>query len=87
MVIVRAGEKGKEILMIGLSDENVKRLTTDQPIIIDNAKSKGAIPPGLEVVIFHGKSEQDIYRMLKKHGMIGVDTKIEFDPKLGNVDE
>jgi len=55
------------MIMLGLSDENVKRLTNDQPIKF-NLKELGLFD--YEVVIFHGKTEQEMAKMMKDAGLI-----------------
>lgn len=49
---------GTRVYLIGLSDENVKRLKAGQPIQFD-AKDIG-IPEGGQVLIVHGTTEQEI---------------------------
>lgn len=55
------------MVMLGLSDENVKRLTHDQPIKF-NLKELGL--QDMDIVIFHGKTEQEMASMLKMAGLI-----------------
>ncbi len=49
-------------LIIGLSDENIKRLKKDQPIKF-NMADVGFSP--IEVFIFTAKDEQTMYEMMK----------------------
>lgn len=49
-------------LIIGLSDENLKRLQKDQPIKF-NMADVGF--PAIEIFIFNGKDEQTMYSMMK----------------------
>lgn len=49
-------------LIIGLSDENMKRLSQNQPIKFDGADVGF---PGIEVFIFNGKDEQTMRTMMK----------------------
>ena len=53
--------------MLGLSDENVRRLTQDQPIKF-NLKELGLMD--LDVVIFNGKTEEEITKMMSDAGLI-----------------
>lgn len=50
------------MIILGLSDENIKRLKKDQPIKF-NLKELGL--PDFEVFIFTAKDEQAMYEMMK----------------------
>lgn len=60
----------------GISEENVKRLKKGQPIYIDLSQIGGTG----EVMIFYGKTEQDMARDLAE--FIGPDTVTHIDPKV-----
>lgn len=49
---------GKDMLLLGLSDENMKRLKDGQPIKF-NAKDVGF--PHMEIMIFNGRTEAEMY--------------------------
>lgn len=54
---------GRTLIGLGLSDENVRLLTSDRPILVTLAALE--IPPGtdpntIDVVIFHGKTEEEM---------------------------
>lgn len=55
------------MIILGLSDENVKRLTNDQPIKF-NLKELGL--SDYDVFIFNGKTEQEMQKMMKDAGLI-----------------
>lgn len=55
------------MIFLGLSDENIKRLKQDQPIKF-NLKDLGL--QDMEVVIFNGKSEFEMKQMMFKAGLI-----------------
>lgn len=65
-------ESGRVLLGLGLTDENIKRLKTGQPImfpleeVLANAE--------IDVLIFHGTDETQIEKELQKH--IGPGTKV-----------
>lgn len=65
------------MIILGLSDENIKRLKQDQPIKF-NLKDLGL--QDMEVLIFSAKNEQAMYELFK--GQIGPDTKFEADPRV-----
>lgn len=58
-------------IILGLSDENLERLKAGQPIVF-NLSELGL--PDNEVMIFNGKTEQDMYVSLK-HMMHPTKTK------------
>jgi len=55
--------KKGNMLVIGLSDENLKKLKADQPIKF-NMKEVG-FDQDVDVFIFNGKDEQTMFQMLK----------------------
>ena len=56
---------GGKILVLGVDDENVKRLTSGKPIFVEGE------PLGLpvDVVILHGRTLQDVLNELKDSGI------------------
>lgn len=89
MIIARAFGESKEdgspgeLLILGLSDQNVARLLNGQPIRITKETHGEGVPAGWSIMIFHGKTEDDCARMLREADAIGADTKVIRDPKLG----
>jgi hypothetical protein len=81
MVIATAGDGKRKILMLGLSAKNVERMKANEPIHISNATHKNSLPEGMEIVIFCGETEADMYKMFKDKGMITGDTKVNIDPR------
>lgn len=65
-------------IILGLSEENVKRLKQDQPIRVQLSELglKG------EVFIIYGKTELDMQKQLREVGLISKDTEIKIDPRL-----
>ena len=61
-------------MILGLSDENVKRLTSNQPIKFDLGEIYPNVPEmqGKFGYIFHGKNETEMMKVLP----LGPDTKI-----------
>jgi hypothetical protein len=68
------------LIGLGLSDENVKRLTAGQPILVDLLEL--GLPWSAKVVIFHGTTEQFMTDEFRKLGWINEKTETHFDPKL-----
>lgn len=54
--------KKDNVLILGLSDENLTRLKKGQPIKF-NLNELGM--EDIEVVIFNGKDEQEMYKLIK----------------------
>lgn len=59
--------KKGNMMILGLSDENLKRLKQDQPIKF-NMKDIGF--DDIDVLIFNGKDEQAMKRMMSDVGLI-----------------
>ncbi len=84
-MIIAKFEKSQDttLILVGLSDENVKRLLQGKPIYIgEKHAGQGALPPGYELGIMHGKTEQDIYDQFKAEGLIKETTIVTKDPRL-----
>lgn len=56
---------GKPMLVLGLSGENVTRLTAGEPIMFDGT----AFGFAGHIVITYGRTEADITRELAEHGL------------------
>ena len=79
MITARAtGADGKEIIVLGVTRENLQRLEQGHPIKVSAEKHAG-FPPNLVVVIFYGDTERAIVEQLKP--MIGDATKIIAVPR------
>ena len=67
--MIRAVKKmadGSVLLLLGVDDGNIERLTSGQPIHVEGA-SVGI--PGVNVAIMHGHTLQDIMDELKANGV------------------
>lgn len=76
MIVASANGEKKDLLLLGLSQENIDRLWKDLPIRISRETHGEAIPENLVIVIIAGKSEYDIKHALETAGIIGPDTKL-----------
>jgi hypothetical protein len=83
MVIARASNDKNEILFLGITRENIRRLQLDQPIRIRRSTHGDGIPEGWEIVIVFGETERSIHAEFEKSHLIGPETKIHIDPRLG----
>lgn len=68
MIKAKGTKKGKEILLLGLSDMNVKKLQQGLPIVIERAE----IDLPFDIIIFYGKTEEDMIEILADAGMLDV---------------
>lgn len=62
------GEDGQQIIGVGLSHENLRRLKDNQPIANEQL-------PGIKLLIFAGETEASIEEQLQE--FIGPDTKVK----------
>ena len=60
---------GLPLLLLGLSGENVTRLTAGEPIRIQGADMAALGFPPMEIVIHYGRTEREIVDELKAHGI------------------
>jgi hypothetical protein len=80
MIIGRGDSKDGELLILGLSRENVKRLQEGKPMSLSRAIHGDGIPEGWHILIMFGETEQDMQREL--NFAITAETKIHRDPRL-----
>lgn len=83
MVIARGNSDGDELLILGLSNENLHRMCSGAPIVIRKATHGDGVPEGWQIVLFHGKDEASMAETLRQAGVVGKETKINADPRLG----
>ena len=85
MIIGRLTSKDSNdmVLLLGLSKINVARLLAGQPIRIRRETHGEGIPEHWEIVILTGETEDEIAKMFEAAGIIGPDTKLVRDPRLG----
>lgn len=83
MIIARAAVKGEdEMLILGLSRENITRLTNGEPMRLRRESHGDGIPDGWEICIMFGETERDMAAQFEEHGLIGPETTIHRDPRL-----
>lgn len=74
-------DRGKEKLIgFGLSEGNLHKLREGKPIAIDLLEMN--LPWNAKILIFYGKTEKDMEKELRAHGLISNKTEIHIDPKL-----
>jgi len=74
MIIARGTKDGNDVLILGVSDENVVRLVKGEPIHIRRITHGDGCPDGWEIFLVHGKTERDIVAGLKAVGVITEET-------------
>lgn len=82
MIIARGNSEGVlELLMIGLSRENVNRLVDEKPINLTRESHGKGIPEGWNVVIFFGETETDcvnkIQAAIRPQTVVHIDSRIK----------
>jgi hypothetical protein len=82
MIIGRASDGKTQMLLLGVSRENVNRLIKGQPILVKRETHGDGIPRGWQITIVFGETEEDIANDLRRAGMVSKDTKIYKDPRL-----
>lgn len=74
---------GRTLIMIGLSQGNIDRLQRQQPIHVDPAVVLGLKATDIigGILIFYGKSEGDITKVLHESGLITDNTVVRPIPR------
>jgi hypothetical protein len=84
MLIARG--KGKadnsQMLLLGLSSENVRRLVIGEPIYVKRETHGDGVPEGWEIIIIHGATEASMRAELEAKGIVDETTKVHIDPRL-----
>lgn len=73
-------EDGTQVLFMGLSLENIRRLVQGKPMVITREAHGEGVPEGWEILVVYGETEDDIVEMMKPALNPGVE--IHRDPKL-----
>ncbi len=76
-------EDGRQVLLIGLTDENVKALTAGKPIRMQQETHGPGVPDGWIVLIAHAKDDQTLANALLATEA-GKNAEVHHEPKLGD---
>lgn len=76
MIRFSGTKKDRKFIGLGLTRENVDKLTAGQPIVVDGA-SVGV--SGIDVLVLFGETPDDVIRILDKSGAIGSSTTIHHE--------
>jgi hypothetical protein len=77
--IVEPKEKSKvkRVVVVGLSRRNINLLLQGKPVILRaELEGKTVLPPGLEMCITFGETEEDIVKEISAGGFINAETEI-----------
>jgi hypothetical protein len=81
MITLRGtGDDGTEILALGVTRQNLRKLAEGEPIRV-SAETHPGMPEKYRVLIFFGENERAITEDLKKHGLISDATKVIAVPR------
>ena len=70
--MIKAASKtalGEHLLFLGLSGENITRLTAGEPIRVTTADMAALGLPPMVIAIHYGRTEEDIVTELEAHGV------------------
>ena len=82
MIADEENETGKKVLILGLSQGNIDRLTKGQPILVSQETHGKGVPEGLEIAVLFGETEQSLLKQMQDSGAVGSHTKVHRDLKL-----
>lgn len=77
MVIALLEGGTRPVLMLGLTEENVKRLKLGQPIHVTRDKHGEAIPDSMDLAILYGKDSDELMNLLRSAGSVRPFSKAE----------
>ena len=80
MITAVATGNGKRIIVLGVTRENLTRLTAGQPIRV-SAEHHPGFPQDVVIAVVFGETEADIARELKP--LIGAETRVVTVPRDG----
>jgi hypothetical protein len=72
-----AGRNGRDVVLLGLSHENVARLFADEPMVIrtDLPPPEGvSLPGGPTIILIAGSDEDALVEKLRASGLVGGET-------------
>jgi hypothetical protein len=86
MIVIKLTQNnGREVILLGLTRENVRRLCAGQPIIVSeetNVPQKNFLPPNTDIHLVYADNEKEFFRLFKEAGLITESTPITVDPRL-----
>lgn len=82
MVALFGPDTERHDILVGLTEENWKRIMTGEPVHISREKHGRSIPSNMTITIIGGKDEGELLRVLKRHGLVTDKTDVRIDPRL-----
>jgi hypothetical protein len=82
MIVGRAQNDKEQLILLGLSHENIRRLMKGEPMRITRATHGDGVPDGWVIIIDYGETEQALAAKLKSMGVIDEETIVHKDPRL-----
>lgn len=73
------GRDGKQVLILGLTGENLDRLRAGQPVHVE----AGSVHPDVQVGVILLAGETEHQMMNDMRALIGPQTRMRIDPRLG----
>lgn len=77
MIIAKGDCDAGEILILGLSKQNIKKMLRGQPVLRDLRFAN--VP--FTVLIMYGEDEMEMHRQLRVAGLVGPHTEMKEAPK------
>lgn len=87
MIVARGNYEEDELLVLGLTAQNVQRLVRGAPILVRREVHGDGIPDGWKIMLVFGQTEEAIKHDFKKNGLIKEDTSIMIEKNLGKADD
>lgn len=84
MIIARGKlpDSEDQILVIGLTIENMQRMSEGDPVLVTHQKHGLVVPLGLQILAMLGESDGQLTRWFVQAGIVNSDTDIRVgDPK------
>lgn len=77
----QTNDTNKEVLLLGVTDDNIKALTSGKPIKVSRETHGPGIPEGWVIVIVHGKTVNELAAVLTQ-GPWAAGAEIHHEPLL-----
>lgn len=75
MIVAAAqGDEERRLLLVGLSETNLRRLRAGEPIVLHAGTHGGAVPAGLTVILCAGETEGALVAQLE--AIVGPETRL-----------
>ncbi len=86
MIVGRGETEDGQVIILGLSSQNVERLLRRKPIVVRREVHGDGIPDGWKIVLCYGKTETSLVEELRQGGLLDGVNVIQ-DQNLGRADD